>query len=56
MGQKRHDWLICVVAVLFFVVAVAGVLGIRLLITGGDWRCVFSEDPALCATVGEVGR
>ena len=33
---------------------IAGILGIKLLIAGGDWRCTFAEDPALCATVGQL--
>lgn len=34
----------------------SGLLGINLLIAGGNVQCMFSSDPALCAQVAEVGR
>lgn len=50
---KVLAWLIVIGAVLLlFAVA----LGIRLLITGGDWGCVFAQDPGLCVAVKQVGQ
>lgn len=51
----RSIWM-HVLAVIFWIALIAVVFGIRLWIADGEVRCVFSEDPALCATVGEVGR
>lgn len=34
----------------------AASFGISWWVTGGNVRCIFSDDPALCATVSEVGR
>ncbi len=45
-----------VVAVLIFIAIAAIALGIRLLVAGGDWGCVFSADPALCVSVKGLGR
>lgn len=50
------DRAVQLIAVLVWLAIAAAVLGIRLLIADGETRCVFSEDPALCATVAEVGR
>lgn len=53
--RKAFDWT-NLLALLFWVVIFAALLGVTCLIAGGDVRCMFSADPALCATVGEVGR
>lgn len=42
-------WLLVAVIVLV-------VLGVRLLLTGGDVACVFADDPVLCAAVKGIGR
>lgn len=54
-NRKKRDW-IDLLEVLFWVVILAAVLGASYLIAGGNVRCMFSADPALCAAVGEVGR
>lgn len=50
------DRFVTLIAVMFWLAIAAAVLAIRLLIADGETRCVFSEDPALCATVAGVGR
>lgn len=55
-AKREHPIWMHVLAVLFWLALAAAVFGIRLWIADGEMRCVFSEDPALCATVGEVGR
>lgn len=40
--------------VLLAVLVVAGFV-IAWFITGGDVRCMFADDPALCATLRDVG-
>ncbi len=52
---SRHRF-VTLFAVVFWLAIAATVLAIRLLIADGETRCVFSEDPALCATVAGVGR
>lgn len=47
----RDDIILKVVAALIFLAIAAGVLGIRLAITGGDVGCAFSSGPALCVAV-----
>lgn len=54
--QPRRQIGVKVLAVVFWVVVLAAAFAVRLWIAGGEVRCVFSEDPALCATVGEIGR
>ncbi len=60
--KKKIDWsdvgarvlaggivLVSILAIL------AVVLGIRLWITGGDFGCIWAQDPALCVAVKSVG-
>ena len=56
--RKRNDrknalenLLVGAVTTIIFVAIAALVVGIRLALSGGDWACVFSEDPALCAVI-----
>lgn len=55
-SDRSITMLTYVVAVLISVIIAAIVLGIRLLIAGGDWGCAFSADPALCISVKGLGR
>lgn len=60
MASRRFDAMVSVFAwviVAFIFVAIcAVVLGIRLVITGGDIGCAFAQDPALCIALKGVGR
>lgn len=49
--SKQTDFWMTVVAVLIFATMIAGVLAMRLWFAGGDWTCIMSADPALCAAV-----
>lgn len=44
------------VVVALLILTVVAALGIAWLMSGGDVQCMFSKDPALCASVKEVGR
>lgn len=52
----KGRWIGTALGVLMVVVILAIALGINWLVAGGNVRCMFSQDPALCATVGEVGE
>ena len=53
----RGEAIAATLAWLVFIMLILGVVfGIRLLITGGDVGCTFSPDPALCAAVKDVNR
>lgn len=56
MNGKIWDVIGTIAGILIFAFLIAIVLGANLLIAGGNWRCAFSQDPALCATVGDVDR
>ncbi|GAB2701953.1 type IV secretory pathway TrbD component [Microbacterium marinum] len=45
------DTLGLIAAIALFVVIAAIAFGIRFWITGGDFGCVFANDPALCVAV-----
>lgn len=53
--KKHEDIGMKIITGLAILVLLAGVLGIRLMIAGGDVGCVFSQDPAICAAVKSVG-
>lgn len=46
-------WTLTIIAI---VVILAGAIAIRYAMAGGNVQCVFSADPALCATVGQVTK
>ena len=58
-NRKRSRAESAVYAVLtaaFWLLVLAVVLGVRLLIVGGEWGCVLADDPQLCMAVQGVNR
>jgi len=54
--QAIHVILHVILCVIFVVGFLAVVLGIRLLLAGGEWSCILSPDPGLCSAVKELKR
>ncbi|WDH77920.1 hypothetical protein PTQ19_10340 [Microbacterium esteraromaticum] len=56
--RKREsvDVMARVIVGVIILALVAGVVGVRLAITGGDVGCVFAQDPALCVALKGVER
>lgn len=44
-----------VLAVLFIIAILGLALFLRWAAAGGDWSCVFSQDPTLCVVIKEHG-
>lgn len=50
-------WVAAWALVIGFVLVIVVVgIGVRYLMAGGEWSCVMSSDPALCATLAGVGK
>jgi len=61
MKRRRNvdwggEWMGIAIAVLAIAVFVGGGVALRLWVVGGDWRCFFSQDPAICVAISEAGR
>jgi hypothetical protein len=53
---KREQTIRIILNCVFIIVFLAIALGVRLLLAGGEWSCILSPDPAVCAAVKELGR
>lgn len=52
--QRRDRIIVRVLGTLFVLIVIAGSIAFSWAIAGGEVRCIFADDPALCGIVSEI--